>query len=300
MEQVTVNTLFIVGVAATCGAVLMGGIGIVNRSDRAKYQAEWLKFGILLLLIIIMLGAGSFGKWGLLPVTLFLGYFAWQEIIQSVEKKYGEITNSMLLPILGILGILGGLGGTSFSVCLGVIIATWGVIALPIIISRKPPAMHGILAAGFGIIFITLPLAILLVLVDADYRIFTFLILLVMANDGFSAGFGRFLGKTPLCPAISPNKTWEGAIAGVLTCTVAGFFLHFTVPEWHLWQVLSISVGISLLSLTGDLITSSLKREAGIKDFGQVLFVTGGVLDKFDSLLFSLPMFYVVTMWIGG
>jgi CDP-diglyceride synthetase len=300
LNPLTVSTLSVVGGAATVGAVLMGAIGLVNRSDGSKYRAEWLKFGILLLIVVMVLGAGTFGKWGLLPMALFLAYFAWQELVQSVEKKYGAMSASMLLPILGILGTLGGLWGTSFTIGLGVVTAAWGAIALPIIISRQPVAMHGILAAGFGMIFITLPLAILLVLVDADYGTFTFLILLVMANDGFSAGFGRFLGKTPLCPAISPNKTWEGAIAGVLTCAAAGYALQFTVPEWQLWQVLLISIGISLLSLTGDLITSSLKREVGIKDFGQVLSVTGGVLDKFDSLLFSIPMFYAVTVWIGG
>jgi CDP-diglyceride synthetase len=75
--------------------------------------------------------------------------------------------------------------------------------------------------------------------------------------------------------------------------------IQFLLPGWQLWQVMVVAVGISLIGLTGDLIASAVKRSAGIKDFGRVLGITGGILDKFDGLLFVTPIFCTVAGWIG-
>jgi phosphatidate cytidylyltransferase len=76
--------------------------------------------------------------------------------------------------------------------------------------------------------------------------------------------------------------------------------LQFLLPNWQLWSVLLLAVGISTLLLIGDLLFSAIKREVGIKDFGYALSVTGGVLDKFDGLMLTIPLFFIVMQQLGG
>ena len=106
-------------------------------------------------------------------------------------------------------------------------------------------------------------------------------------------GFGRLLGRTPLCEHISPKKTWEGAAGGLATCLAIAYASRFLVPQWAVWQVLLGAGLIVVFSQLGDLVASSLKREVGIKDFGSSLPGMGGFLDRYDGLLFSVPVFYV-------
>lgn len=297
------NTLYfpllsIIGVAAIIGVILATAIVIIRRPESEQYRQIWLKLIILLAIILIIISLGAFKHWGILPLIFFMANMAWRELLQLTEQKYGEIAFTFFLSLLGTLATLGGLGDTYFTISLGIIIATWIAIALPMLITRRPPSMHSILVTTFGMLLISFPLACLLALDNLSYGLFSFLVLLVMVNDGFSEGFGRFLGKTPLCPDISPNKTWEGAIGGLLSCLATSYALQFLVPQWQIWKVLLIAAGISLFALIGDLIFSSLKRDAGIKDFGKVLLVTGGILDKFDGLMFVTPIFYTVVFWI--
>lgn len=284
---------FVAGEIVIALAVLII-LAIIYRRDPAKVKYNSFKLAILIGIGLILIGAGGLGKYGLLPFALFLAYFGWQELLQSVQIKYGPIALPILLQLLGTVGIMGGLWGTAFAIYCTVIIATWAAFTLPILLVRNPPPMHGILSAAFGMVFITMPLASFLTLADSAYKEFNLFILLVLTNDAFSQGIGQIWGKTPLIPGISPNKTWEGTFGGIISCLVLGWSFSFLLPEWQLWQVILLSGGVSLMALTGDLIASSLKREAGIKDFGHVLAVTGGILDKFDSVLFTVPIFYLI------
>ncbi len=110
------------------------------------------------------------------------------------------------------------------------------------------------------------------------------LVIVVALTDTAAYFTGRAIGKTPFC-AISPKKTWEGVFGGVLVATVAGTFygLSFVSP---LLAVL-ISFIVSFVSVFGDLFESYLKREAGVKDSGNVLPGHGGVLDRMDGYLFA-------------
>lgn len=273
-------------------------ISILYRDRPQQVINTWLKLGILLVLILVLIGAGSLGQWAFLPVALFLAYWGWRELLRCIEIKYSRILNSTLIIFLGTLGIAGGLDNNSLTAFWGVAIATWLALILPMLIQRQPVSMHSVLGTAFGMMFITMPLALLLNLLTRDYGEFSFLVLLVMSNDGFSQGCGLLGGKTPLIPSISPGKTWVGTGGGLLACLIIGYLLRFLVSQWQLWQVFLVAGIISLMSLWGDLIASSLKREAGIKDFGNVLAVTGGVLDKFDSLLFTIPVFNFVAHYL--
>lgn len=121
--------------------------------------------------------------------------------------------------------------------------------------------------------------------------------LVIWVNDSAAYFIGTKLGQKKLCPKISPNKTWEGALGGfvfsVLTTVLAGWVMNFFLtPNFTLVQLLVLGGLISLAGQLGDLAESLFKRDAGIKDSGNLIPGHGGILDRFDSLLFAVPLVY--------
>jgi len=122
--------------------------------------------------------------------------------------------------------------------------------------------------------------------------------LVTWSTDTFAYFVGRAFGKNKLCPSISPNKTVEGSLGGligsILVSIIFGFilnnFVNLDVPLYH-FGIMGLLGGI--LSQLGDLCASSIKRFCGIKDFGNLLPGHGGLLDRFDSLLFTMPAIYI-------
>jgi phosphatidate cytidylyltransferase len=111
---------------------------------------------------------------------------------------------------------------------------------------------------------------------------------------------GLQFGRTPLAPRISPGKTWEGAIAAFVVATAAGTLLGF-VPLLGLpWYVGMIFAGsVSVAAQLGDLAESALKRNAQVKDSGQLIIGHGGVLDRFDSYFLAGVLGYAILLWFG-
>jgi phosphatidate cytidylyltransferase len=122
------------------------------------------------------------------------------------------------------------------------------------------------------------------------YMVF-FVVFSAWSSDTTAYLIGRKWGKNKLAPSLSPGKSWEGGIAGIVACCiVSGLFSWGLHIDWMLIPI--IGVGIAISSLFGDLAKSSIKRSIGIKDFGTILPGHGGVLDRFDGLLFAGPLFY--------
>ncbi len=123
---------------------------------------------------------------------------------------------------------------------------------------------------------------------------FTGLLLLSFLTDTFAYLGGRMFGRTPLAPQISPKKTLEGGIAGLLGGSLCGFwFLSSLEHTSPMWVLIAICVASSLFSQVGDLFESTLKRFSGVKDSGKILPGHGGVLDRIDGLLFVGPVLYL-------
>ena len=125
-------------------------------------------------------------------------------------------------------------------------------------------------------------------------------VVIVALTDTMAMLGGLRFGHTPLLPRISPNKTWEGAATGFIAATAAGTALsaapHLTLP-WYIG--LAFSAGVSIAALVGDLVESALKRNAQVKDSGNLIVGHGGVLDRFDSYLFAAVVGYAVLLWFG-
>lgn len=116
--------------------------------------------------------------------------------------------------------------------------------------------------------------------------------IIAFGSDTFAYFSGKLLGKRKLYPEVSPNKTIEGAIGGVIGCVVISILYFNYLRINKLFYIIIFSVCASIFSMVGDLSASKIKREFGIKDFGSFLPGHGGILDRFDSVLFVAPIVY--------
>jgi len=126
-------------------------------------------------------------------------------------------------------------------------------------------------------------------------------VLLTWASDIGAYAAGRTMGRNKLIPSVSPGKTVEGAIGGLVACIILSWvYAHFVLrPAAHLdfrgspWGALAFGILMSVAAQIGDLVESLLKRESGMKDSSHLIPGHGGVLDRLDSLFFVLPIAYV-------
>jgi phosphatidate cytidylyltransferase len=103
--------------------------------------------------------------------------------------------------------------------------------------------------------------------------------------------WGKLTGRHKVAPLVSPNKTWEGFVGGVLSATALGTTLWWATPFTPL-QSAGMSLVIALLGFAGGLVMSAIKRDVGVKDFGAIIEGHGGILDRMDSLCFAAPIFF--------
>lgn len=120
-------------------------------------------------------------------------------------------------------------------------------------------------------------------------------IIVTVANDVGALVFGKVLGKRPMASAISPNKTWEGAIGAAAVTVIAGACVSL-LPDWTLASGLALGIAAAVLAPLGDLCESMFKRSLGLKDMGRTLPGHGGLLDRVDGLLFVLPATYYIVL----
>ncbi len=135
---------------------------------------------------------------------------------------------------------------------------------------------------------------------SGDAMTLTFIIMVIAAADSGAYFVGRFLGKNKLSPRVSPKKTVEGLIGGLLSVVLVSYFFDFMVEQWYLSfpKLLFISLITAVFSVIGDLFISIIKRQNNIKDASQILPGHGGILDRIDGLLAGIPIFYLLQQWI--
>lgn len=146
-----------------------------------------------------------------------------------------------------------------------------------------------------GVVYIAIPLSYL-ILIKGHARgqlWILFLFLVVWSNDTFAYVAGKLIGRHQLAPSLSPKKTIEGAAGGVISGIIAGIlFNRFLDMGMSLFGVAALTIAIGVIALYGDVAESLLKRGAGVKDSGGIIPGHGGVLDRLDSLLFTIPFLY--------
>jgi len=176
-------------------------------------------------------------------------------------------------------------------------------------------------ASTFAFVYIAVPMALLVEIrrqpAGGIWVIYT--LLAVWAGDIFAYFVGKSIGRHRMSPRISPNKTWEGAIASIAASVLVGviWFQHaaglsssllhmglidrrsglFGLEQPHLWPIIVLSAVVNIAAQLGDLVESLIKRGAGVKDSGSILPGHGGMLDRIDAMLFAVPVVWAFRAW---
>jgi len=183
--------------------------------------------------------------------------------------------------------------------------------------SAFPAAM----VSAFSFSYIALPLACLVQLRE-QWRgsfLILYLLLVVWAGDIFAYFVGKSIGRNRMSPRVSPNKTWEGAVASVLASVGIGFLMfHYALPistallnahlierrdgifasgQTSMAEVIVLSLVLNIAAQLGDLAESLIKRGANVKDSGAILPGHGGMFDRIDALLFAAPVLWCYAAW---
>jgi phosphatidate cytidylyltransferase len=202
-----------------------------------------------------------------------------------------------LVPLVGLV-VRWGAGPWNGAALVAGLAALVGVCVL----AARPPVREGAPAMGalaFGALYLGLPLAALSEIQERDAWLLFHLFAIVWLGDAAALYLGTRFGRHRLAPVVSPNKSWEGALAALATAGLAT--LVFT--RWHGgaidWRLVGLALPTSVAAQLGDLLESSIKRGAGVKDSGALLPGHGGVLDRIDALLLATPFWWLVLEWGG-
>lgn len=151
-----------------------------------------------------------------------------------------------------------------------------------------------------SIVYISSPFGILSMMASSKFKVMfganyaLICLILIWISDTFAFWGGKSFGKHKLAPSISPKKTWEGSVSGLFFTILAGGLLYFTLNKSSsLFNNLLIALIVGLAAQLGDLFESHLKRTAKVKDSSTIVPGHGGILDRFDSLLFAAPALYI-------
>lgn len=151
-----------------------------------------------------------------------------------------------------------------------------------------------------GVVYIGVPFALLIGIAHghdgyAPLRVFGVL-LLTWTNDTMAYLVGSRIGKRPFFSRISPKKTWEGTLGGMMFTVVAAYLLAYWIADYSTTEWLLLAGCVAVFGTLGDLVESMLKRSIHIKDSGSLLPGHGGLLDRFDSFIFALPFVWMALM----
>jgi phosphatidate cytidylyltransferase len=201
----------------------------------------------------------------------------------------------------GVSLVRNAVGGV-FSVEAILLVFVFGCVSIGLL-TRRPlhEVLPSIAVSAAGLLFIAFPFSYLIRLNEIEHtgrQLVLFALCLVWAGDMLAYFVGRGFGRVPMAPALSPKKTWEGALGNLLgSLLVAVFFARWM----HMDEVtLMVIAGLAnIAGQMGDLIESAYKRGAAVKDSGGLLPGHGGVLDRIDSLILAAPVVWILFQWIA-
>lgn len=268
---------------------------LANLNDRMK--SWWLMIAIF---SIAVLAGGTTS----IVLFFFISFIALREFITltPTHKADHRALNWAFLVILPINYLLIGLHWYSlFAIFVPVYAFLWIPIRIALagdsadFLERTAKIQWGLMVCVY---FVSYAPALLNLYIPGQEpymaRLLCFLVFVVQASDIMQYVFGKTLGKNKIVPNISPNKTVEGFIGGILSATIIGGCFYWVTP-FQPWQAATMALIISLAGFGGGIVMSAIKRDRGIKDYSTLIPGHGGMIDRIDSLCFAAPVFFHLT-----
>jgi len=254
----------------------------------------------------LVVGMAYAGGWVFGALVVGIALLGQWELYRLAEQA-GLSPQSVWGMVIGALIVVQPLWPLAGGLAIGVGVALLAL--MPFLFQRK--ALLGSLSVTFfGALYPAVLLGFLLRLRMArgtdigDHEAFLLVLLvllLVWASDVFAYYVGKSVGRRPLAPTISPNKTWEGSLGGFVAALVIGVAFKLTIGEFLAWEHLFALVFIGgVLGPFGDLAESHLKRAVDADDSSAILPGHGGLLDRFDAMVVAAPLVYGYLVFVAG
>ena len=240
---------------------------------------------LLIVIPLVLLGGIYFEL-----LMCLVGALAFKEMI-DLKKTHGKIPNMMIF--IGLVSLLSLIlsNNSNLSIYYGFSYQTLALIVIGIIVpvifykEEEYSSKDALYLLGI-VLFLGLALNSFLIIRMRSFKTLLFLLIIPTFNDIFAYVIGSKFGKNKMCKSISPNKTWEGSIGGLVLGTVGGVVLYRLLLGKITFKIIMITIVLSIIGQMGDLVMSRIKRENDIKDFSNLLPGHGGILDRLDSSIF--------------
>jgi phosphatidate cytidylyltransferase len=268
----------------------------------ARIKAWWV-------MVLVISLAFVFGKPGVILLFAFMSFFALREFLTLTYTRSSDyfalaMAFFFVLPAQYVLVYFGWYGLYS------IFIPVYVCLLLPILevlagditrfLERTSKIQWGLMICVYCISHVPALLTLDIPgYEDRDLLLIAFLVIVVQSSDVLQYVWGKLFGKHKLAPAVSPSKTVEGLVGGVLSATALGAALWWITP-FNPWQSALMAFAINVMGFFGGLVMSAIKRDRGVKDWGHMIEGHGGMLDRLDSVVFAAPIFFHLTRYWWG
>jgi phosphatidate cytidylyltransferase len=239
-------------------------------------------------------------------IAILLGLYEYQALTRPAGLPRAETSSQILSRVLSLIAASAVLAAFYFERLdrIVIILATYVIIEMLLQLYTNldrddlSHVLHRAAVNVFGVLYIAVLGGHIVALRMIERgrlapQLLTLFFMIIFAGDTGAYYTGRTLGRHKLAPEISPGKTVEGAIGGLISNVIAAVIAHYTFfPELRLGYATGLALGMGLLAIAGDLCESMLKRGAKAKDAGKIIPGHGGLLDRLDSMLFNAPLLY--------
>jgi len=267
--------------------------------------------------VAVLVGAILLGGWYMhitFGVVVLLGLLEFYKLFENSEAQPQRILGAIIGTSLYFVVIMAQISrGHLFEIItFGILICALITVSIFELFRKKEKPFNNIALTVIGILYVALPFILLnllaynrhpepLVLDGAGVYNLIWPVLgifiLVWCNDTFAYLTGRLIGKHKLFERISPKKTWEGFIGGVIFAVIAGIILAYFLEESYA-KYITYALVAGIIGTLGDLVQSMLKRSVDVKDSGNILPGHGGILDRFDAVLFVVPVIFLLEITV--
>ena len=265
----------------------------------ARINAWWV-------MILIIFAAAALGFYGVIGLFFVISFMALREFLSLLYIRRGDHL-ALAACFYVILPLQYFLVAIDWFSMFTIFIPVYGFLFLPILsallgdtahfLDRSTKVQWALMISVFCISHIP---AILTLDIEGfeekKLLLMIFLILVVQSSDVLQYVWGKLFGKHKIAPKLSPSKTVEGFVGGVVSASVLGGLLYWLTP-FNPVQAVLMSLLICLMGFLGGLVMSAMKRSMGVKDWGNMISAHGGMLDRMDSLCFAAPIFFHVVRY---
>jgi phosphatidate cytidylyltransferase len=268
----------------------------------ARIKAWWV-------MVLVISGAFLFGKDGVIVLFLFISFVALREFMTLTYTRSGD-HNALAASFFIVLPAQYFFIYIEWYGLYSIFIPVYAFLILPILevtagdttrfLERAAKMQWGLMICVFCISHV--PALLTLEIPGYEGRnilLIVFLVLVVQSSDVLQYVWGKLFGKHKIAPDVSPSKTLEGLVGGVISATALGASLWWITP-FTVWQAAVMAFAVNVMGFLGGLVMSAIKRDRGVKDWGHMIEGHGGMLDRLDSVVFAAPVFFHATRhWWG-